>query len=434
MVHATTSRGVVCALAVLVCWTALAQDQPPPPVATTLRITLTEALQRVLDRHPDVRSAGEAILRAQAQARVAQARRWPQLSAEAGAAATKTLARHSSQSSHDASLALSYELFATTRDREIKRTEVQAQAQQYGLPDAQRQLAFEVRGAYYDILATRQLARAMMQSLAAAERHRQMVEARIKEGSAPESDLLPVLVEVAQARLQAVQAETSLEVAQATLRSLLEVPPGTELELDPAMPTPEYAGDLAGLLQYARQARPDVRQQELSVQAAQLAAAVARAQAGVQLNATAAADYGHHTDDTGDAWQVQVGATYPLFDAGASRASARSAAASEQIERQRLESLLLQVQQQVEAAHWQARQAVVSWDTATVARRDAETSLAAAEARYAEGLAIIIEVTDAQVQLLQAQVAEVQARLNFAAALASLDLATGAAPLPAERP
>jgi len=126
---------------------------------------------------------------------------------------------------------------------------------------------------------------------------------------------------------------------------------------------------------------------------------------------------------------VQVGATYPLFDGGSSRAGVTSAQASEAIERRRLDSLLLSVQQQVETAHWQARQAVASYDTATVARRDAENSLAAAEARYAEGLAIIIEVTDAQVQLLQAQVSEVQARLDYAAALASLDLATGASPL-----
>ena len=195
------------------------------------------------------------------------------------------------------------------------------------------------------------------------------------------------------------------------------------------MPDPDYQGELPQLLALARQDRPDLKQQELNIEAARLATAVARAQAGVQLDATATADYGHHTDETGEAWQVQVGATYPLFDAGSSRAGVTSARAGEDIERRRLDSLLLQVQQQVESAHWQARQAVVGLETATVARRDAENSLAAAEARYAEGLAIIIEVTDAQVQLLRAQVAEVQARLDYAAALASLDLATGALPL-----
>lgn len=431
MVYTLMSRGAVCTLAALLCWTALAQD-PAVPAATapaTVKLTLAEALQRVLQQHPDVQSAQDAITRARAQARIAQARRWPQLGAEAGVAETKTLGRKA-RSGSDASVTLGFELFSTTRDNEIRRAGIQAQAQQLGLPDARRQLAFEVKSAYYDILASRQLARALLQSVAATERHRDLVEGRIKEGAAPASDLLPVLVEVAQARLQAVQAETSLELAQASLRALLELPPGTGLELDPTMPDPDYQGELPQLLELARQDRPDLKQQELNIEAARLATAVARAQAGVQLDATATADYGHHTDETGEAWQVQVGATYPLFDAGSSRAGVTSARASEDIERQRLNSLLLQVQQQVESAHWQARQAVVAMDTATVGRQDAENSLAAAEARYAEGLAIIIEVTDAQVQLLQAQVAEVQARLNYAAALASLDLATGVAPAP----
>ncbi len=429
MSYAMSRRGIVCALAALLCWPALAQDQAAPPAtAATATLTLADTVQRALAQHPDVQSAQEAIRRAWAQVESARSRRKPLLSLDAGIAATKTLGR-AAASTNEASIGLNFEIFNTTREREIKRVEVQAQAQEFGLPEAQRQLAFEVKSAYYDILASRELARALLQSVAASERHRDLVEGRIEAGASPRSDLLPVLVEVAQARLQATQAETSLETAQSRLRALLELPPAAELALGAALPTPDYKRELTPLLEQAKQDRPDVKQQELSVRAAELATRIAQAQTGVQFNATATADYGAHTGDTGEAWQVQVGATYPLFDGGSSRAGVTSAQASEAIERRRLDSLLLSVQQQVETAHWQARQAVASYDTATVARRDAENSLAAAEARYAEGLAIIIEVTDAQVQLLQAQVSEVQARLDYAAALASLDLATGASPL-----
>jgi len=419
------SRWTLGLASMLLCGAALAQAAP-------VKLTLAEALQQVLRRHPDVRSAQEAITNARAQARIAQARRWPQLNLEAAAAETKTLARGVgtgvARATSDASVTLSFEIFTTTRDRLIKQAQVQAQAQEFGLPDAQRQLAFEVKSAYYDILASQQLARATMQSVAATERHRELVEGRITEGVAPKSDLLPVLVEIAQARLQAVQAETSLDVALASLRALLELPPGTELDLDPTMPAPDYKGEVAALVEQARRDRPDVKQQEFSIQAAHLATAVAQAQTGVQFDATATADYGAHTGNTGEAWQVQVGATYPLFDAGSSRNGVTAARATEEGQRRRLDSLLLQVQQQVEAAHWQARQSVTALETATVGRQNAENSLAAAEARYGEGLAIIIEVTDAQAQLLQAQAAEIQARLNYAAALASLDQATGALP------
>lgn len=405
-----------------------------------LTLSLQEAIQRVLQEHPDVQSAQAAIRQAQAQARLQQARCWPQINAEMSLAEIQSLARTTNigggtittgggrRTTRDYALTLDFEIFNSTRDLEIKRAKTLAEASQYGLPEAQRQLAYEVISAAYQLLASKQLARALMQAVAAAERHRDMAEARIQEGVAPQSDLWPVLVEVAETRLQAVQAETSIQTAEAALRALLQLPPGTELELTARLPEAPYSRDLAELLSKARQIRPDIKQQELRVKAAELSTRVARVQSGVQLNARASADYGSHTGATGESWTLRLGATYPVFDAGAAQAAVLSAEASAQQERQRLAALLLNVQEQVERAHVQAKEAYARLEPAAVARRHAETNLAAAEARYREGLAIIIEVIDAQVALLRAQVAEIQARLDYAAALAALDLALGVLP------
>ena len=425
-----TSRWTVCALTALLCVAASAQapdgSQPAaPPAPQSLRLTLPEALQRVLQCHPTVQTAQLAITQAQSAVQIARARRWPQLNADAAVGQFRNLG-DDSRTSRDAAITLDFEIFDTTRDAEIKRIEVLAEASRLGLPDVQRQLAFEVANTYYRILATERLARALIQSVAASERHLELVEARIEEGVAPRSDLLPVQVEVSGARLRASQAESDLQTQEAALRALLQIPAGTSLDLAPAAPSADYDRQLPDLLAQARTCRPDVREQELNVRAAELSTRVAQAEAGVQFNARAQADYGYHTGETGDEWSLQGAATYARVNAGASKAALTSARAGEEIARQRLDTLLLQVQEQVEAAHAQARQAAITISHAQVALRDAELSLQAAEARYAEGLAIIIEVTDAQVALLQAQVDEIQARLDYAAALAALDLATGA--------
>ncbi|MEN6548616.1 MAG: TolC family protein [Armatimonadia bacterium] len=434
-------RLVVCVIAAGLCFGALAQSESPsPPSGAPLQLTLQQALDQALRCHPDVLSAQAAVVQARAQARIQEARRWPTVDLEGSVNKTQSLGRPSNvggvvivssgqrSTQRDAAAVLNYNVYETTREREIRRAQTLAEAQAFGVPDAQRLLAFEVRQAYYNILAQRQLARAMMQSLAAAERHRDMVAARIEAGTAPESDLLPVEVEVAQARLDSVQAETQLDVALASLKALLQLPVDTTLHLADTLPEGTFSGTAQQLVTLAEQARPDVSEQRLNVRAAQLATEVAKQQRGVQLEAGASADYGRHTGVTGEAWSLQVGATYPLFDAGSARAAAVSAQAQQEQAVQRLSGLLLNLQRDVESALQQLRQTTTGMEVASVARRSAENSLAAAEARYKEGLAIIIEVTDAQVALLQAQVSEVQARYDHSVALASLTEAVGCDP------
>ena len=400
----------------------------PGALPGTVKLTLPEVLQRVLQIHPDIASARAAIVQAAAQATIKEAARWPLINLEAGLAETKTQSVTGvgiERTSRDASVTLDFTFYQSGLAQQIAQAETLARAQKLGLPEAQRLLTFDVKSNYYQILALQQVLRALLQSVANSVRHQEEVEARIEAGTAPKSDLLPVLVEVSANRLQAVQGETNLAVAEAALRAFLQLPAGTALELAPAESAVAPPGDLQELVAQARGNRPDVRQQELNVRAAQLATQVARIEAGPVVAATATGDYGYHTGITGDEWQLAVKASYPLFDAGASRAAATSARASEEIQRQKLLSLSLQVQQDVETAYVQVVQAVAAVDNAAVATRNAESSLAAAEARYTEGLAIIIEVTDAQVALLQAQVAEIQARFDAATAVAALEEALG---------
>jgi outer membrane protein TolC len=400
-------------------------------------VTLQQAIEMATTCHPDVITAQAAAVRSEAAAVQQRAARWPQLTAEWNALANKGLARPITigggtiqgnadvRYSRDADIALNYRVYQSGLSEQIKQAEALARAQLLGIPDAQRLLAYEVSQTYYSILASKQLTKALLQSLAASERHREQVQARVDAGTAPKSDLLPIEVEVAQARLASVQAETDLDTSLAALKAFLQVPPQDQLEVTDVLPYQPVAPKLDDLLSLAENNRPDLAAQRLNIRAAQLGTKVAKTQAGVQISADATADYGRHTGVTGEQWQLQIGATYPLFDAGASKAGVTSAKAAEVQAQQRLISLQLNVQRDVESALLGLNQSRVATEVATVATRSAASSLAAAEARYQEGLAIIIEVTDAQVQLLQAQTSEIQARYNQALALAQLTYATG---------
>ena len=422
------------AVLVLLCTVVCAQPTtssptPEPSPDLTTPLTLADCLSIAWQRHPDVAIARAAATAARANARAQASQLYPHLTAgwsvresKSGSSAVGTNDARSTQ--RDAQVSLTYTIYETGRSTRIARARTSAHASEYTIANTRRTLTYDVTSAYYDLLAARRYAGVAMRAVADAQRHLQLVEERINAGDAPRADIFPVQVEVAQARLDAIRAETDIKVATAALRALLSLPPATTFSLADTLPQREPPPGLDELMALADQQRPDLAQQHLSVRAAALALKSAQAEAGLKWEAAASADYGRHTSTTGDSWQLRLGAEYPLFDAGATAAGVTAASADAQSAQLRLDALQLDIQRQVEQAFHRGHQATAAIDAAVAARLSAQSNLAAAEAKYAEGLAIIIEVTDAQLTLLRAELAEIQARYDSAIAYAALDNAT----------
>jgi outer membrane protein len=417
-------------VAVLILLSGCAVAVAQPTVSDALpdldeSLTLQECITLALQRHPSIGLALTSAVSAQANARAQQSLRYPHLQLQWSARETKSLGADR-RTGRTAAVSAEYTLYQSGLRERIDRAEVSAESSQYSIAETRQQLTYQVTVAYWGILAAHRYAEVVMDSVANAQRHWDMVRARIDIGVAPEADILPVNVQVAQARLDAVRADTELSVAYADMRALLGLPPQVRFRLaDTPEAREEYDADLDSLMAIAEANRPDLASQRLAIRAADLGVRIARAETGVKVTAGASADYGRFTGTTGKSWQLQVGATYPLFDAGASEAQRTSAEADSEAARWRMTALMQDMQGEVEVAHLRISQAAASLDAAEVSLTQARTSLAAAEARYAEGLAIVVEVTDAQLALLQTQVALVQAEYNYVIAAAALDRAVG---------
>ncbi len=430
------------AVLVLLCTIVCAQPpstsspaaQPSPDL--TVPLTLADCLTIVFQRHPDMAVARAAATAARANAREQVSRRYPHLTAGWSVRETQSLGRPvnvggsviqsagARSTQRDAQVSLTSTLYETGRSTRIARARTSAHASQYAIANTHRLLAYEVTAAYYDLLAARRYAKVAMGAVANAQRHLQLVQERINAGIVPRADVLPVNVEVAEARLDAVRAETDIKVATAALRALLGLPPATTFSLADTLAERDLPPELPDLIAIAAQQRPDLAEQQLRVRAATLGLKAAQADAGLKWEAAASADYGRHTGTTGDSWQLRLGAEYPLFDAGATAAGVTVARADAQSAQFRLDALQLDIQKQVEEAFHRTRQATAAIEAAAASHQHAQSSLAAAEAKYTEGLAIIIEVTDAQLALLRAELAEIQAHYDYAIAHAALDNAT----------
>lgn len=411
------------------CVPLLAQEIPVP-------LTLEHCFRLALDQNPSLKATEAEVEGSRAALAGQRGRRLPQLNAEwnwrtqeylsgyleLDGVEIPTASRRSTR--RDLSLTLRQTFFQSGLTESISAAKAQVTASHYSREDAERRLLLEVAASFYTVLADLELARVAQEAEESAQRYLEMVEARIDAGTAAPVDRLPVESELAAAHLQVVRTVNATWQAIADLRQLLgldpQVLPMFEGELG-KVPAP---GPLEAWLQEALASRPDLRAQAAQVRRAQLALTQARLAAGLSLSAVGEFEHGRHSSTTGESWWLGLGASFPLYSQQA-RAEVRSAKAAEAAAQHRLAALELQVQREATQAWYALKDATERVAAAGVSVQAAQAYREAARERYTEGLAIIIEVTDAELALQQAQADLVQAQYDEVVAHYQLLAAAG---------
>jgi len=413
----------------------------PSGVDLTQPLTLADCVRIALAVNPSLAMAGDAARQAAASVTQARSAQLPSLGFEGNADATKRAragggaggaapAPDSTSSSWGTDLVLSQTFYQSGLSERVRSARAAARASWLGSDDTRRMIALQVTQSYYAALAARALVDVAGRTLESSTQHVEVARAKIGVGSAAQSELYPFEVEQAQARLAVIAAENQMQTSLTSLKETIGLPAETSLQLAEELGRPPLEGTLPDLLQAAYQQRPDVRQQVALIESSRLNLRVASIQRGPVLNVGGNGSYGLGDGTSGTAGQVQAGVTFPLFDGGLTRAQADSARASLDSARQKLQQLQIGVGAEVELNYLNAVEANNRIDAAEVAVRAAQVSLDAAEGRYEGEVGTVIEVTDAQVKLRQAEVDRVQAYYDYNTALAALRAATGQLAVP----
>ncbi len=400
------------------------------------QLTLQDCFRLALERNPSLHAARYDVAASKAGLD-AQVGRWlPRLNARYNTRVQQSLPRTIQigggvvettsvrSTTHDMGLSLNQTFYQSGLAESIAAARTQLQASNYSLADARRRLLVQVAATFYTVLANQQLADVARKGVEASRMHLEMVDARIQAGTAAPVDRRPVEVELAQARLDAVRTINATWQALADLKALLDLQTPRPLLLEGEFTPPSQVGELDAWLQEALDNRPDLAAQVANVRAAGLALEQARIAAGVTLSATGQLDYGRYSGSTGESWWLAAGASYPLHDkttrAEVDRAQARLHAA-----RQRLADFKLAVKREVERAWYDLQNATQRVQAAQAAVRAAEANLQAARERYNEGVAIIVEVVDAEQSLRESRASLVQSRYDQVVAYYQLLAAAG---------
>ena len=389
------------------------------------QLTLADCFRIALQNRPALRAAEASVVAARASVRAQEARRTPSLTGTWSWSKTQTvpritrlpggviMTRSGVTISRETSVALDLPLFQTGLHEGIQAARESQRASVYELEDTRRALLQQVAELYYTCLADRRLAEVRAEGVRTALRHLEMVDARIEAGTAARSDRLPVEVELAQARLLAIQAENALRQDLANLRSALGLKSSDLPALAEALSIPQFTAKPEQLAARALQTRPDLKARRHSVESLKWNLRQAKLNARLSLALNAHGEYGRYTAGAeGKSWWLGVSLTLPFLREQARAEVQRTKAQLDQAQ-QNLAELELQVLQQVEQAYLALVEAQARVEQADKSVQAARQNLQIAEERYRVGVGNIIEVTDAEQSLREAEAAYVQAVYDY---------------------
>jgi outer membrane protein len=286
----------------------------------------------------------------------------------------------------------------------------------------------QVRGAYFAAQAARAIVGVARAALANNERHLEQIEAFVQVGTRPEIDLAQVRVELANARVVLIQSENNYELARLRLNQAMGVESDTAYDVDAGVlaQRPEEELPAQELLRRAQATRTDLHAMERRIEARRQGVRAARGGYGPSLTAsTTVNDQGTELDDLTWNFNAGLALNWPLFDGlrsnaqvQAARAQLASAGADRDILRQTIRVQVAQARLDVVGA-----KAVLT--ASDEALKSARERLGLAEGRYEAGVGSIIELSDAQLALTQAEAQRVQAEFGLSSARAALMRAVG---------
>ena len=435
------NRAVCIALLSLIAGVPLRAAGPPSPM------TLAQCIQTALGRSPDVAAARALVAAAAEGVKMSHAGYLPHVDVGQGytrqtynywgtPGTPPSLWRqfYRGMSSTTApyyygGLNLSQTLLDFGRTKgAVEASQAQFQAAEHNLIFVRDQVDYNVRTAYFTVIAAHETAGVQQASLDNAEKHLEQAAAFHRNGTVPGIDVTAGQVAVANAKLGLRQAQENLKVSRAQLATDMGIP------VDQA---PEPAGTLENitsqptynqLLQEADQNRADLLAQLDQIKAALGNELVAKGEMRPYISLGAFLDFRNLTWPLIYNWSLGQLLAQSIFSGGANTARLRQTQAQEVAARDNVDSLRLQVQQQVFAALSNLKVAHEQIITAQEADRFARANLALAEGRYQVGVGNVVELNDAQTQATNAALQLVATRYDYQIATAKLNFVLGRGP------
>jgi HAE1 family hydrophobic/amphiphilic exporter-1 len=412
----------------------LALVPPPAPAQEQGRMTIDQAVALALRANHDVLRAREQLNRQTGQIEEVKSQVYPQVGLESA------YQRSYDESPLDSELAAfipirvtdSYAIRTTLHQLVFSWGKVSAAVDiaqaslaqtRENVTSTERTVKFSVHDAFYALLLSERLVEVAEERLAQRERVLNVAQKRFEAGVVNEFEVIRARVDVANARTPVIQARNQVRQAKARLNNLLARNQAAPIEAEGTLEhLPMEDLTLDQVIERAVAQRPELEALRIGRDIAEKNLEIARAGDKPEVNLDAAYGFAtqefEHLNTDREQWSAGMSLKLPLFDGWRTRgqvAQARSQIQDVQLATAQLrESITLDAKVALDAMH--EAEDIIS--AAALNIEEAQKALELAETSYRYGVAILLDVTDAQLALTAARVDYATSLRNYMSARA----------------
>ena len=403
---------------------------------TAQRLTLTDAESIAIQNHPQIQAAAQLASAAAAQVKEVQSIYYPQANGAATGTKSETDSRIAAGFLNSPSV---YDKFADGvsvtqlvtdfgRTHELsKSSHYHAQAEQENVITTRADVLLRVNVSYFGVMKAQSVLQVAQETVKArqlvADQVSEMAKSSLKSGL----DVSFANVDLARAQLLLVQAQNDLQSSYAQLSDALGYSDQRTFQLvDEPMPGPPPP-DVAPLITEAFQNRPEIISQGLDVKSAQSYATAERDLWFPTISAAGVTGLIPIRQDPLPSRYAAAGfnVNVPIFNGRLFNAEHAEATARSHAQEQFLRDLQNRIAQDVRTSWLNVISAFQRLSLTQQLLEQTTQAYDLAKGRYQLGLSSIIELSQAQLNLTEAQVEQVSAQYDYESQTANLNYQLG---------
>jgi len=314
----------------------------------------------------------------------------------------------------------------------IKKSRSDKASSFYNYVKSQKDLVFDVKRGYYDLIKARMLLDVAKEAVRRGEERLRAVQSRYDLGSASMSDVLKAKVQYGNDRLDLVSKTNDYKLAQANLAYTMGIDVNREFEVDEDISERDINISFESAFKEALSKNPEYKKARFDLASARSTntMALSRFLPSLTLGLSHSTSVDEFSDLTGfqrdnASYFLYASLNFNIFNGLSDYANLRSAkyavSTSEEYFKNTKNSVALEI-----------KRSFLDLERAREARKLAEESVAAAQEdlnlvkeKYNLGAATILEVLDAEVSFKQAQTSHVEVLFDYNLAVSQLEKALG---------
>ena len=391
-------------------------------------LNMDTCIEIALKKQPNIVAAKSTVNVNQSRVGQAKANYYPQVDLTSGYSRTSPVSRtdHNSSDQYTGSATLKQNIY------DFGKTSTQVDIQNLNLDSSKSDLAnvtaqiiLNVKQSYYGVLAAKKNRDVADETVKQFQSHLEQAKGFYEVGTKPKFDVTKAGVDLSNSRLNLIKAENSLRLAVVTLNNAIGVPDAPEYTIEDNLSFLKSGIVFTEAIERAYKNRQDLTSLVFKRQAAEKSVKLAETGYYPALTGNAAYNRSGEKFPLGEGWNAGVTLSFPIFSGFLTKYQVEEAKANLDVLKANEELLKQNIFLEVQQIYLNLEEAEERIPVAELAVKQAEENLELANGRYAAGVGHPIEVTDAQVGLINAKLSHIQALYDYKVALANLEKAMG---------